>query len=268
MRFCFLLDSIEEDFLVCEAVVDQLEQWGHQCAIVRLDIQQVPQIEAYDAYIAWSISEDSTLSFLTQVEEHAIPVMNTARALRLLRKKEEALRYAAAHGIAVPPFSTEKPLAADMYPVSLHPLRNEKAAVVVETPSAPWPEGEYLLLSKIAKTVPDLRICVIGNEAHALRRGKNEDGETVYHETSFTPELLQLARQVGAVFDLDLYSLDIVETERGPLVVALRERPMPEGVQRLVSGIAEYVLHTAYHGREHSPLVPALIRGMLGHRHL
>ncbi len=61
--------------------------------------------------------------------------------------------------------------------------------------------------------------------------------------------MLKIARRVGQVFGLDLYGVDVLETEEGLMLVDINDFPSFNGVPRKAACIAEYILHAAYRAR-------------------
>ncbi|HEV2582293.1 MAG TPA: hypothetical protein VGT44_15670, partial [Ktedonobacteraceae bacterium] len=55
----------------------------------------------------------------------------------------------------------------------------------------------------------------------------------------------KLALQVGKLFGLDIYGLDVVETPQGPAILDINDFPSFGRVPRAVMRISEYVLHAA-----------------------
>lgn len=60
-----------------------------------------------------------------------------------------------------------------------------------------------------------------------------------------TPALRKLALDVGKLFGLDIYGLDVVETPQGLAVIDINDFPSFGGVPRAVARVSEYVLHAA-----------------------
>jgi hypothetical protein len=86
----------------------------------------------------------------------------------------------------------------------------------------------------------------------------------------------KLALQVGKLFGLDIYGLDVVETPQGPAILDINDFPSFGRVPRAVVRISEYVLHAAkraelkrMHSRSrvhrgHSARVPATLLEQAG----
>ncbi len=59
------------------------------------------------------------------------------------------------------------------------------------------------------------------------------------------PELRVLALQVGQLFGLDIYGLDVVETTYGPVIVDINDFPSFGHVPGAVTLVSTYILHVA-----------------------
>jgi hypothetical protein len=70
-------------------------------------------------------------------------------------------------------------------------------------------------------------------------------GETQERFIPLTPALRKLALDVGKIFGLDIYGIDVVETPQGLAVLDINDFPSFGGVPRAVGRISEYVLHAA-----------------------
>ena len=60
-----------------------------------------------------------------------------------------------------------------------------------------------------------------------------------------TPALRKLALDVGKIFELDIYGLDVVETPQGLAVIDINDFPSFGAVPRAVARVSEYILHAA-----------------------
>src|SRR5207248_5057349 len=60
-----------------------------------------------------------------------------------------------------------------------------------------------------------------------------------------TPALRKLALDVGKLFGLDIYGLDVVETPQGLALLDINDFPSFGLVPRAVARVSEYVLHAA-----------------------
>jgi ribosomal protein S6--L-glutamate ligase len=98
------------------------------------------------------------------------------------------------------------------------------------------------------------KVWVIGDQLHCVRR-RSQFGERVAEAGMFTPleqlsgAIAELAREVGAVFGLELYGVDVLAGEHGPVVVDVN--PFP-GFRRMPYAgelLAARVMHLARRAR-------------------
>ena len=91
-----------------------------------------------------------------------------------------------------------------------------------------------------------MKVYVTGREVYAAVAKKSPlhpDMEERF--VPLTPQIRKLALQVGKLFGLDIYGLDVVETPQGPAIVDINDFPSFGGVPRAVVRVSEYVLHAA-----------------------
>jgi hypothetical protein len=72
-----------------------------------------------------------------------------------------------------------------------------------------------------------------------------------------TPELRRLALNVGELFGLDIYGVDVVETPEGWVSIDINDFPGFKGVPGSVELIATFILHLARRAAKQRP-VPAM----------
>src|SRR5205085_11577875 len=73
----------------------------------------------------------------------------------------------------------------------------------------------------------DIKLYVIGKDVYSVAKKSplHPDLEVAKHMVPITLELRKLALRVGEVFGLDIYGLDVVETENGWVVVDVNDFP-------------------------------------------
>jgi ribosomal protein S6--L-glutamate ligase len=91
-----------------------------------------------------------------------------------------------------------------------------------------------------------MKVYVTGREVYAAVAKKSPlHPDMEEHFIPLTPQIRKLALQVGKLFGLDIYGLDVVETPQGPAIVDINDFPSFGGVPRAVVRVSEYVLHAA-----------------------
>jgi ribosomal protein S6--L-glutamate ligase len=117
---------------------------------------------------------------------------------------------------------------------------------VVRTPeelvAVPPPAGPVLIQEHVEGRGEDLKVYVVGEEVLAVRKP--------FSPSSFTrpgrpcavgSEVRDIALRCGQAMGLGLYGIDLIESERGPVVVDLNYFPGYKGLPRAAALIADYV---------------------------
>jgi ribosomal protein S6--L-glutamate ligase len=99
----------------------------------------------------------------------------------------------------------------------------------------------------VPNTGCDIKLYVAGTQVYAVR--KKSPLHPAVHVTEglipVTPELHTLALNVGELFGLDLYGVDVVQTAEGWVGVDINDFPSFSGVPGAVGRIATFILHVA-----------------------
>ncbi len=92
----------------------------------------------------------------------------------------------------------------------------------------------------------DIKVYVTGREVYAAIAKKSPlHTEVKERFIPLTPALRKLALDVGKIFGLDIYGIDVVETPEGLSILDINDFPSFGGVPRAVIRVSEYVLHAA-----------------------
>ena len=265
MRFCFIVEEQYRNDAMPMVIADQLRLWGHdvdelepQRAVTCLtDLQK----QGYDAFVLKSLAEGPGLSILEAAEAVGIPTINNSRAISLVRDKAVAVAYARAHGLPIPEtYFVSHPrllhqIPIEDYPIVVKPsngsscrgiyrLNSPDDLAALEIAEA----GESFFLAQRYAENPgfDIKVYVTGQEVYAaIARQSVLHGEVTEHFVPLTPKVRKLALQVGKLFGLDIYGLDVVDTPQGPAILDINDFPSFGRIPRAVVRISEYVLHAA-----------------------
>ncbi len=179
-----------------------------------------------------------------------------------MRDKAVAAAFAHAHGLPIPlTYFVAHPRLLKQVPLKDYPLvvkptngSSCRGIYRVDSPAdlktlriAEANESFFLAQCYVENTGFDIKLYVVGKEVYALakRSPLHPDVYVRKRLIPVTPELRMLALQVGHLFDLDIYGLDVVETRQGPVIVDINDFPsfgrMPEAVAR----VSTYILHIA-----------------------
>lgn len=265
MRFCFIIEEQYRNDAMPMVIADQLLQWGHavdllepQTAVTCLtDLLE----QGYDAYVLKSLAEGPGISILEAAEAVGIPTINNSRAISLVRDKAVAVAFARAHGLPIPEtYFVSHPrllhqIPAEDYPIVVKPsngssckgiyrLNSPDELTVLEIAEA----GEsFFLAQRYAENAGfDIKVYVTGSEVYAaIAKQSILHGDVSEHFVPLTPQVRKLALQVGKLFGLDIYGLDVVDTPHGPAILDINDFPSFGRVPRAVVRVSEYVLHAA-----------------------
>lgn len=265
MRFCFIIEEQYRNDAMPMVIADQLLQWGHavdllepQTAVTCLtDLLE----QGYDAYVLKSLAEGPGISILEAAEAVGIPTINNSRAISLVRDKAVAVAFARAHGLPIPEtYFVSHPrllhqIPAEDYPIVVKPsngssckgiyrLNSPDELTALEIAEA----GEsFFLAQRYAENAGfDIKVYVTGSEVYAaIAKQSILHGDVSEHFVPLTPQVRKLALQVGKLFGLDIYGLDVVDTPHGPAILDINDFPSFGRVPRAVVRVSEYVLHAA-----------------------
>jgi ribosomal protein S6--L-glutamate ligase len=265
MRFCFIIEEIYRRDPMPMVVADQLSQWGHTVDL--LEPQETTTCltnmleQGYDAYVLKAIADGPGLSILEAAEAVGIPTVNRSHAIRLVRDKAVAAALARAHGLPIPPtyFVAHphllKQIPREEYPLVVKPsngsstqgiyrINSPEDLVALEIAEA---NNSFFLAQRYAENTGfDIKVYVTGREVYAAIAKKSPLHHAVTEEfIPLTPQLRKLALDIGKLFELDIYGIDVVETPQGLAVLDINDFPSFGGVPRAVVRIAEYILHAA-----------------------
>jgi ribosomal protein S6--L-glutamate ligase len=100
----------------------------------------------------------------------------------------------------------------------------------------------------------DTKLYVAGSEVFAVakRSPLHPEIEVEKQPIAVSPLLRTLALQIGRLFGLDIYGLDVVETDKGPMVVDINDFPSFGNVPEAEKMIAKCVIETAQRMKQQS----------------
>jgi ribosomal protein S6--L-glutamate ligase len=265
MRFCFIVEEQYRNDAMPIVIAEQLLQWGHDVDLLEPQtavtcLSNLTE-QGYDAFVLKSLAEGPGLSILEAAEAVGIPTINNSRAIRLARDKAVAAAFAHAHGLPIPAtYFVAHPRLLQQLPESAYPLvvkpsngssckdvyrLNSKADLaVLQITEA---NDSFFLAQRYEENTGfDIKVYVTGKEVYAAVAKKSPLHEDIEERfVPLTPRIRKLVLQVGSLFGLDIYGVDVVETPRGPAILDINDFPSFARVPRAVPRIAEYVLHAA-----------------------
>lgn len=272
MRFCFLVEeNYRYDGMPVE-VIRQLDAWGHHVDVLRpggalTRMTDLVAAGSHDAWVLKTVSGGPGLTLLEAAAAAGLVTVNDARAIRGVRDKALAAAIGRGRGLpvpqtwaaATPELLTEVPESE--YPLVVKPANGSsgRAVHLVATPerlAALTPElrGEGLLIAQPYVPNPgvDIKVYCVAGDLYATERRSPLHPEHPHRErrVPLSREVAAVAAQVGAVYGLDLYGLDVLLTPDGPVVVDVNDFPSFRQVPDAVARVAAAVLDLA---RAHRP---------------
>ncbi|GJF31224.1 hypothetical protein KNE206_39240 [Kitasatospora sp. NE20-6] len=286
MRFCFLVEEHYRNDGMPLDVVRRLTDWGHQVDVVRpgsslLDLGGLVRAGDHDAWVLKTVSGGPGLGLLEAAAAVGLTTVNDARAIRPVRDKAQAAVIAAHRGLPVPltwaaaRWEDLARIPDAHYPLVVKPADGSsgRAVHLVERPDL-LPRvgavlaGEGLLIAQpyVPNGGTDLKIYSAGGELFATERTSPLHPGRPHRERPVTlaPAVAAVAAQVGEVFGLDLFGVDVLLGPDGPVVVDVNDFPSFRQVPHAVSTVARAVLRLARSGSSW-PSVGAVPAQAAGH---
>ncbi len=264
MRFCFIVEEQYRREPMPLVIADQLLQWGHTVDVLEPQSMVISLTElidyGYDAFVLKTIADGPGMSILEAAEAVGIPTINSSRAIRLVRDKAVAAAFAQAHGLPIPPtyFVAHprllKQIPPEDYPIIVKPSNGSSCKGIYRLNSpdelidlviAEANDSFFLAQRYAENTGFDMKLYVTGKEVFAVAKKSPLHDEVVERVIPLTPQMRKLALDVGKLFGLDIYGLDVVETTQGLVVIDINDFPSFGMVPRAVARVSEYILHTA-----------------------
>jgi ribosomal protein S6--L-glutamate ligase len=190
-----------------------------------------------------------------------LPTINNTRAIRLVRNKAVAAAYAHAHGLPMPAtyFAAHprlfKQIPLEIYPIVVKPSNGSSCRDIyrVNSPTdldalaiAEGNDSYFLAQHYVENTGFDIKVYITGREVYAAVAKKSPLHEEIPEKfIPLTPALRKLALDIGKIFGLDIYGIDVVETPQGLAVLDINDFPSFGHVPGAVRRVAEYIIHAA-----------------------
>ncbi|GAA4879949.1 hypothetical protein [Kitasatospora terrestris] len=270
MRFCFLVEEHYRNDGMPLDVVRRLTEWGHRVDVLRpggslVDLAAEVRSGRHDAWVLKTVSGGPGLGLLEAAAAVGLTTVNDARSIRPVRDKAQAAVIAAHRGLPVPPTWAAVDVAEFAaipeahYPLVVKPADGSSGRSVhlVERPEelallAGLVDGEGLLIAQpyVPNAGLDLKVYCAGGELFATERTSPLHPHHPHRErpVALGAEVAAVAAQVGEVFGLDLYGVDILLGPDGPVVVDVNDFPSFRQVPDAVSTVARTVVRLATNG--------------------
>ncbi|MEU7133285.1 hypothetical protein [Streptomyces sp. NPDC046261] len=267
MRLCFLVEEQYRYDGMPVDVIRQLTAWGHRVDVLRPGGQLMRLSEAvragqHDAWVLKTVSGGPGLTLLEGAAAVGLTTVNDARSIRGVRDKALAAVIAESRGLPVPrtyaAIRAEEfaALPASAFPLVVKPADGSSGRAVRLVPdperlTAPGerPAGDGMLIAQpyIPNSGVDLKVYCVDGELYATERRSplHPDQPVRERQVPLSAEVAGIAAEIGAVYGLDLYGVDIVFGPDGPVVVDVNDFPSFRQVPDAVAKVAWAVLRLA-----------------------
>ncbi|WP_327155667.1 RimK family alpha-L-glutamate ligase [Streptomyces tubercidicus] len=280
MRLCFLVEEqYRHDGMPLE-VIHQLRAWGHQVDVVwpgrsLIRISEAIQAGSHDAWVLKTVSGGPGLTLLEAAASVGLTTVNDVRAIRGVRDKALAAVIARSKGLPVPvTYAAARPeefaeIAEAEFPLVVKPADGSSGRAVrlvatpdrlldpvdaVEPGGAAGPDGAGggLLIAQpyVPNSGTDLKVYSVAGELYATERCSPLHPAHAVRERQvpLTAEVAGITAEIGDVFGLDLYGVDILLGPDGPVVVDINDFPSFRQVPDAVARVSAAVLDLARRG--------------------
>lgn len=267
MKLCFLVEeNYRHDGMPVE-VIRRLRSWDHQVDVLRPGgslhrMTEVVSAGSHDAWVLKTVSGGPGLTLLEAAAAAGMTTVNDARAIRGVRDKALAAAIGRSRGLPMPTtYAAAKPeLLADIpeseYPLVVKPAHGSsgRAVHLLAAPDRlpelfPVLRGEGLLIAQpyVPNAGVDIKVYCVGDDFYATESRSPLHPDRPHRElrVPLSREVAALAAQVGAVYGLDLYGLDVLLGPDGPVVVDVNDFPSFRQVPDAASRVASAVLALA-----------------------
>jgi RimK family alpha-L-glutamate ligase len=246
-------------------MISVLEQLGHEVLIIdpedtAIEPDDYSWMRGVDVAVArgrsWSV-----LYLLQWLESMGVATINRRASIAAVHNKAEMTVALAAAGIPRPrtflgsPQQIAKCLTARDFPVIVKPIFGDNCRGLEVVSSREqlavldWPEPIAIIQKFFAGLETDLKLYCIGEEVWAVRKPSPLLEESSDTAVGKSPELVPLipawrtlAQMCRKAFRLDLFGVDCIETEEGPLVLEVNEFPNYTAVPGADQKLSHYIV--------------------------
>ncbi|MCC4314372.1 ATP-grasp domain-containing protein [Streptomyces malaysiensis] len=282
MRLCFLVEERYRHDGMPREVIRQLSAWGHQVDVVRpgrslMRMSDTVRAGSHDAWVLKTVSGGPGLTLLEAAAAVGLTTVNDARSIRGVRDKALAAAIGRGGGLPMPPtYAAARPEALEEIPEAEFPLvvkpadgSSGRGVRLVPTPDRLRElrtelAAEDMLIAQpyVPNSGVDLKVYCVDGELYATERVSplSPDGNARGRRVPLSAEVAAIAAEVGAVYGLDLYGVDVLLGPDGPVVVDVNDFPSFTEVPDAAARVGRAILELARRGggRSKAALVGAL----------
>ncbi|MEU5274091.1 hypothetical protein AB0G77_37565 [Streptomyces hygroscopicus] len=270
MRLCFLVEERYRHDGMPREVIRQLSDWGHQVDVVRpgdslIRISDAVRAGSHDAWVLKTVSGGPGLTLLEAAAAVGLTTVNDARSIRGVRDKALAAAIGRSRGLPMPTtYAAARPEALEKIPEAEFPLvvkpsdgSSGRAVRLVPTPgrlralrAELAAEGMLIAQPYVPNSGVDLKVYCVGGELYATERASPlvPDRGARGRRVPLSAEVAAIAAEVGVVYGLDLYGVDVLLGPDGPVIVDVNDFPSFKEVPDAAARVGRAVLELARGG--------------------
>nr|WTB31695.1 hypothetical protein OG781_21340 [Streptomyces sp. NBC_00830] len=277
MRLCFVVEEQYRYDGMPNKVISQLAAWGHLVDVLRpgsslMSLSEAVRAGSHDAWVLKTVSGGPGLTLLEAAAAVGLTTVNDARSIRGVRDKALAAAIGRHHGLPMPPtYAAARPEPLTQIPAAQFPLvvkpadgSSGRAVRLVQSPDRlagmnTELVGEGMLIAQpyVPNSGVDLKVYCVGGELHATERSSplHPDRPPLERRIPLSAEVAGIVAEVGRVYGLDLYGVDVLLGPDGPVVVDVNDFPSFRQVPDAAARVARAILELARRGGA----VPAVV---------
>ncbi|WNE94560.1 hypothetical protein PS467_04030 [Streptomyces luomodiensis] len=271
MRLCFLVEERYRHDGMPREVIRQLSAWGHQVDVVRpgsslMRMSDAVRAGSHDAWVLKTVSGGPGLTLLEAAAAVGLTTVNDARSIRGVRDKALAAAIGRSRGLPMPQtYAAARPEALEKIPEAEFPLvvkpangSSGRAVRLVPTPDrlralrAELAAEEGMLIAQpyVPNSGIDLKVYSVAGELYATERVSplSPDRGVRGRRVPLSAEVAAIAAEVGTVYGLDLYGVDVLLGPDGPVIVDVNDFPSFKEVPDAAAEVGRAVLELARRG--------------------
>lgn len=262
MNLCFIVDRRDHPVITATAERLALE---HRVSIVDAQALRVTEAQAraraprMDVYLLKS-GAPAAIERARELEARGACVVNTPAATEACRDRVLMARLLADADLPCPQTTGFASLVSlrdgqtrPPFPLVVKSRYSRRGDLVAKVSGVAelrelalrWADEPIVVQEFVANDGMDWKLWVIGGNAAAARRRtalEEERGNDLPVELHHVPrDCLRLAGQIATRFGLELYGVDLLETERGPIVVDVNAFPGYRGVPGAPGTLADFI---------------------------
>jgi ribosomal protein S6--L-glutamate ligase len=245
-------------------MIASLQAKGHSVLVIDPDRQALEPgerkwISGIDVAVArgrsWGV-----LCLLDYLERNGVRSLNSRAAIAAVHNKAEMTVALVSAGIPTPstwlgPLSRAAALIpACEYPLIVKPIFGDNCCglkIVYDAEQLrllPWSDSIAIVQKFFTGMASDLKLYCMGREVWAVRKPSplalhfGSPAEVPAQPVPVSSHLRNLGLRCGDVFNLELYGVDCIETEQGPLVIEVNEFPNYSAVPGVDDKLSNFVL--------------------------